>query len=212
MRSHLAVALVAGIVMLLGGCTFRTEHKIEAHVVVDIRYIKEDISKIEDMVSGEAGEEQESGNSSQVFEIMHLYACLAHGLVPAQLPVVVAAENAGTVSRLEQAIERRKKRFKEIMVWKDRGVLGENNRGYVEIVEYKGLSKKELKNLEKLVADENKDRRIIYEEVAKRRGLPKEAVKEIEKVAAAEQRKRAKVGHWIQLENGKWVRKAPERK
>jgi len=93
--------------------------------------------------------------------------------------------------------ERMKARLPEINDLKADGIIGENNLGYLEFMDTK-------KPREKLVADENKDRKTIYKIIAKKKGSTTENVghRRAIKIAA-----KAKPGHWLQDDTGKWYQK-----
>ncbi len=80
---------------------------------------------------------------------------------------------------------------------KARGIIGENNRGYLA---YPG-KKKEKKDL---VAKENADRKKIYKMIAKQQGAKLALV---EKHRAAQLEKKARSGQWLQDAKGKWYKK-----
>ena len=100
---------------------------------------------------------------------------------------------------VESALESRRNRFDQLAGFKAKGVIGENNQGYVEFL---GGD-----NSAKALADaENNDRRIIYQTIAEQNDL-KDAIATIEKVFAQVQRDKAQSGEKIQAEDGQWVSK-----
>ena len=100
---------------------------------------------------------------------------------------------------VESALESRRNRFDQLAGFKAKGVIGENNQGYVEFL---GGD-----NSAKALADaENNDRRIIYQTIAEQNDL-KDAIATIEKVFAQVQRDKAQSGDKIQAEDGQWVSK-----
>lgn len=99
---------------------------------------------------------------------------------------------------VSQALDSRRARFDQLAEFKKSGVVGENNRGYVEV-----LSGDEARSL---VEAENRDRKVIYETIARQNDLTG-ALETIEKVFAEEQRGRAGAGEMIQTEDGRWIKK-----
>ena len=89
------------------------------------------------------------------------------------------------------------KRLDVILDLKQKGIVGENNRGYLT-----ALRKGE--QFRALIEAENRDRRIIYEYIARTNGVDLETV---ERLRAKQIRKRALKGHWIQTPDGKWIKK-----
>ncbi len=100
---------------------------------------------------------------------------------------------------LEQALEGRKERFEQLSDLKSKGVVGENNHGYAEIL-------KSENDANVLVEAENRDRKVIYEGIAGQNGLGN-ALSVIESVFAQVQRDKAKSGEHVQTDNGEWIEK-----
>ena len=90
-----------------------------------------------------------------------------------------------------------KNRLPEIVTLKDKGILGETNRGYLQ---FPGSAKEK----EDIVNAENSDRKKVYEAIAKQQGVTIEVV---EKRRALQIAEIAKPGHWLQDEAGKWYQK-----
>jgi uncharacterized protein len=80
---------------------------------------------------------------------------------------------------------------------KAEGLVGENNKGYLEFV---GSTKKN----EDLVAAQNADRKVGYQLVADKQGV---AVEQISAVRASYYAKKAEKGEWYQDSSGKWIQK-----
>jgi uncharacterized protein len=103
-----------------------------------------------------------------------------------------AAEDLGAVkARMEQ-------RIAPLNELKSRGVVGENNQGYVEA---RGNATAADQNL---ISQENADRRTVYASIAAKTGATPDAVgkhraQQIAGIALA--------GHWIQDPSGAWRQK-----
>jgi uncharacterized protein YdbL (DUF1318 family) len=80
---------------------------------------------------------------------------------------------------------------------KDKGIVGENNKGYLEFIGKK-------KEQEDVVSAENSDRKQVYEAIAKQQSTTVEVVG---KHRAAQIAEKAQPGEWLQDANGKWYRK-----
>ncbi len=100
---------------------------------------------------------------------------------------------------VEQALLDRKARFDQLEAYKAKGVIGENNRGYVE------LFSSDEKAAE-IVKGENADRRTIYQAIAEQNGIASQ-LEMIEKVFAQVQQEKARAGYKVQLADGTWMTK-----
>jgi uncharacterized protein len=118
--------------------------------------------------------------------VFFLFATLALGTV------VVRAQDLGAIkARMEQ-------RLGSVNALKDRGVAGENNRGYLEV---RGNAAGED---QQVISDENSDRRAVYTALAQQTGATPDVVgrQRAQQLAGL-----AKRGHWIQDANGEWRQK-----
>ncbi len=97
------------------------------------------------------------------------------------------------------ALEARRARFDNLADLKSKGMVGEDNQGYVKAL----VSAPEV---EEAVAAENNDRTVVYTTIAAQNDLAGE-MSTIEKVFAEVQRDKAKPGEKIQDGNGQWVAK-----
>lgn len=121
-----------------------------------------------------------------LFRFLFVFAVLALG------GTIARAQDLGAVkARLEQ-------RIGSVNALKDRGVAGENNRGYLEA---RGAASGED---QKIISDENSDRRTVYAALAQQTGASPDTVG---RQRAAQLAGLAKRGHWIQDANGEWRQK-----
>ncbi len=104
---------------------------------------------------------------------------------------------SGSISFAQGIKERMSARQPEIVAMKTAGIIGENNRGYLEFV---GAQKQK----EDIINAENADRDLIYKAIADREGISAEAVGQLRAKAIAEN---AITGEWLQNENGEWYQK-----
>jgi uncharacterized protein len=100
---------------------------------------------------------------------------------------------------VKQALDSRRDRFDQLRVLKASGAIGENNKGYVEVLRAEG-------NAKSLASAENTDRRTIYQTIAEQNGL-EGAISTIESVFAQVQRDKADPGDQIQTPDGAWASK-----
>lgn len=113
----------------------------------------------------------------------------AAALLALAAPLVSHAQDLDALrSRMEQ-------RVSQIDALKTAGVLGENNRGFLEVRsgDDRGIA-----------AAENADRAAVYAALAQRTGATAEAVgrARARQIAAASAK-----GVWVQAENGQWAKK-----
>ena len=107
----------------------------------------------------------------------------------------VPAAHADEVASAKERIDARQA---AVAALKDRGMLGENNRGFVEA---RGtLSRPEAE----MAAAENADRGILYAFVAKKTGETPELAG---RARAKQIAQNSKAGVWLQDESGQWHRK-----
>ena len=111
---------------------------------------------------------------------------------------------SGTVSAFAQRDDI-KARFLErkpiLNELKDRGIIGENNKGFIVI-------RTDFKENRNVVNEENADRLKVYRNIAQRHGTDVNIVGRRRAVQIA---KIAPAGHWLQDEDGRWYRKEVER-
>ncbi len=88
-------------------------------------------------------------------------------------------------------------RLPAIKALKTKGIVGENNKGYLEFV---GTNKEGVD----IVTAENDDRKNVYEAIAKREGVAIEMVGQRRALQIAQG---AEKGEWLQDKEGKWYKK-----
>ncbi len=93
--------------------------------------------------------------------------------------------------------ERMAARIPAINALKDQGVIGENNKGFLE---YRTGSKPQPQ----LIADENSDRAMVYGAIAKQQGAPVTLVGERRASMIAQN---GQAGQWFQKADGTWYKK-----
>ena len=98
---------------------------------------------------------------------------------------------------VKAALENRRNRFDQLKNLKARGIVGEDNRGYVEMLGNDSSAAS-------LAESENHDRKVIYKAIEVQNNLSGE-METIEKVFAQVQRDKASPGDKIQMEDGAWV-------
>jgi uncharacterized protein len=100
-----------------------------------------------------------------------------------------------------------KNRFGQLKPFYDKGALGENNMGLLEVRDTAALSLPERGQATNLAQQENKDRQALYTEIATANKLGTEAVPEIQKIFANSWRDQSQAGWWVQNNAGAWAKK-----
>jgi len=93
---------------------------------------------------------------------------------------------------------RMQERLPTIVTLKAEGLIGENNKGYLEFVP--GAA---MKN-DSVVSAENQDRQAVYSAIAKQQGTTPQLVGERRAIQIGEI---ASSGEWLQDSSGKWYKK-----
>ena len=93
---------------------------------------------------------------------------------------------------------RMQERLPTIVQLKSEGVIGENNRGYLEFI--RGTAQKQSG----VITAENNDRDAVYSAIAKQQGTTKQLVGQRRAIQIGE---RASSGEWLQDTSGKWYKK-----
>ena len=104
---------------------------------------------------------------------------------------------AGAFASAKEIRDRMISRLPEIKALKDKGLVGENNKGFLEFVG-------QQKEKPEIVTAENKDRAAVYEAIAKQQGTTVELVGKHRAIQIAA---KAKPGEWLQDADGKWYQK-----
>ena len=104
---------------------------------------------------------------------------------------------AGISAFADDIKARIKQRLPIIKELKAQGIVGENNKGYLEFVGGKQAKAD-------VVAAENKDRQTVYAAIAKQQGTTAELVGQRRALQIA---KNADKGEWVQDASGKWIKK-----
>jgi hypothetical protein len=126
-------------------------------------------------------------NSAALFSRIVL---LTLALLGASLPTLRADDLAAVRARMEQ-------RIPQIDALKTQGVLGENNRGFLEV-------RAAAAEADSVASAENTDRATVYAAIASRTGSTAENVG---RTRARQIASGSAPGVWVQRENGEWYKK-----
>lgn len=132
-------------------------------------------------------------------KILGIFIILAAALIPSSSRAEAKYSLKEMTPEVSAALDARRSRFENLADLKSKGMVGEDNRGYVKAL----VSAPEV---EAVVEAENKDRAVVYTTIAGQNNLAAEMAT-IEKVFAEVQRDKAKPGEKIQDANGQWVTK-----
>jgi uncharacterized protein YdbL (DUF1318 family) len=191
---RLVVALLITCTLIAAGCLLRTEHKFDVTIDLNIRHVEEEVQGVFDYVEGKTDEipeietvEGEPGAGAMMRRALEM-------IRPVRTCYAAEKDTSPEVERLAKSM---RERHHAIQQWKEAGCLGENNRGYLELRECDAVKEAEKKNtVQKLMAEENKDRKALYAELAR---LKKLSVSKIETIAAKDKLNRADSGEIVQL-------------
>ena len=187
------VLSMAGLGIVLTSCYMKTEHKIEAHITIDIREIEATGNQIEDMVRAKRAKKGQS-----------LF------ILPWRVEPAYAEYQIKIMTpEVQKAIERRGARIDSLDEMMLMGCIGENNRGYVEYRSCPTCNQDPAlkEKAEKLVTEENQDRLFIYKAMVEQNNLPADALSVVETTLGKIQRQKALAGTDIQQDDGSWVKK-----
>lgn len=159
--------------------------QVDVKMRVDIyQHVAQDVASIEDMISSEP-----KAKGAEQVSLFLLGVKEAWAQVETDYPQDVRA-----------AIERRKARRSELISWEAKGVIGENMRGQVELVNRATADN----SVAGLVEQENRDRSTIYAYVA---GKNNASVDETARISAKRIQEDAPSGTPIQSPGGEWTTK-----
>ena len=182
------------------GCVIRTEHRIDAHIRLDIRHIQDQAEQLLDFVEGKSdtlpGFEEAALDS---VEETTSWLRRSWNLIN-PMPVAHASELRSSSPRVREIAESLRQNHEAISALKRQGCLGENNRGFVELRDCDALSEPAKRNeAQQLLAEENRHRKALYQEIARLNQEDNVNVATVEQVYAMERLRRARSGEIVQL-------------
>lgn len=159
------------------------------------------------------GEPKEEGSLHDPLEPVPGIAWLAYnaaaGLVDFLVPSAQAQQadieiNTPQINAIKARMAQRQQQHLSALF--DSGAIGFTNDGFVAIRDRSAVGLQERRNLESLVADENRDRNAVYREIAVANGHP-EWESDIQQTFAKEWVEKAHSGWYYQNAAGEWVTK-----
>lgn len=135
--------------------------KVDISMRLDVyQHVEKDIDAIESMVSGEKNRDKGKPEGKQsLLRILVNNAYAQEGLSP----------------EVEQAALRRKNRIDELYAFEEKGIVGENKLGMVELRD----SSQRSDSVNQLINAENNDRMVIYKSVADKNNTSIEDVQKL---------------------------------
>jgi uncharacterized protein YdbL (DUF1318 family) len=176
--------IAMAVVFLIIGCATVKVQAPKEPIKVDIsmrldvyQHVQKDINTIEDLVTG-SGSSQGAADK-QSFLNFGAGVAYAQELSP----------------QVEEAAMRRKARRGELVSLEQAGIVGESNKGLVQVM------KPEHIVADSIVNEENADRMVIYNSIAAGNGT---AVSDVQKLYAERLQKDAPSGTQVQADDGSW--------
>ncbi len=109
---------------------------------------------------------------------------------------------------IRKIIDSRAKRAPRLAGYRKLGVVGEGKDGFLVVRSLDALGDlRKRAEVQKLVREENADRKALYREIAAATGVEPSQVGKIGATYATTLREIARPGEWIQLPDGRWVQK-----
>ncbi len=193
------VGMTAVAVIVLMGCALRTEHKIDAHITVDIRHIEQQADSVLDFIEGGA-DSSSAVLPAQAPSESSFISPVLRAINPVRQAHAAALKEDSP--RMKEIALRLKNRFPKVEALKKQALVGENDRGYIELRPNDALEKDvDRKNsTQKLIHEENNDRKELYTEIV--RLNPDQAnlsLAVVERIYAKKRLERAKAGEIFRL-------------
>lgn len=164
----------------------------------------------EKFVGDVLGESNDEGSNFDPFELpAGIVLMAAAGLVDLVVPDANAQQaeieiNTPQINSIKARMAKRQSQVLDSMF--DAGAIGFTNDGLISIRDRSAVGLSERRNLESVVADENRDRKAVYREIAIANGHP-EWEQDIQKTFAAEWVRNARPGWYYQESGGAWRQK-----
>lgn len=198
MKKMLLVSGAVAFTVAVGCVVLPSKHEINAHIRLDIR-LERDAADILDFIEGKtdslppavSGEEPDRQDVSfwvRACEVMH------------PIRTVYAQDLKSDSPKARELAVKLRERRPAIDDLKAKGYIGEDNRGYVALMDHEDLKDPEKKNeVQRTIHQENTDRKALYKEIADLNQDKRATLSMVEQVFARVYLKRAQPGHYVQL-------------
>lgn len=189
-------------------CTLFLAVFVAACVTVNIYFPAAAIQKaadeiVSDVRGSEGKQDQKTPKSGDQSRLMEILQCLNVGVREANAQINIDVTTPA-IRNLRQAL---KDNFSALKPFYEKGALGENNNGLVEIKDQGTLNLKEKADLKRVSDQENKNRMALYNEIVKANKLAGDSLPKLQKIFAKSWRDAAQPGWWVQNDNGQWEKK-----
>jgi len=129
------------------------------------------------------------------------------GASPAYAQEGVAAPEVSNPA-IRKIIDSRANRVGAIDKLKSKGIVGESNLALLELRDLEAIADlRQRANAQRLVREENADRRRLFEEIAAAKNVDRSQLSKIQETYAGTLRDQARKGDWIQTSDGRWKQK-----
>lgn len=190
--------LVVGALGLLVGCL-----AVTVNVTFPQEKLEKAASSIEDLVRGEPAPPPTSPPKKDDKQGHQRPATSALAWITPRMAEAQVPELKVRTPEVMAAIKSRRERFPQVQQWKERGCIGENNRGLLEARPGQACGPE----VRGLIAAETRDRMIIYRTLVEQNNMPPEELMRVQAAFAKIQRENAGRGQWIQSAGGQWTKK-----
>jgi uncharacterized protein YdbL (DUF1318 family) len=192
---RVSITGLAAVVAIFAGCVVIPD-TFDANINVTIRHVQEQADQLLDYVSGKSDElppigVPEDNQNSMLDRVLDR-------LDPVQK--AYAADLNESSPRVQQIANSMKARFGKVEAAKKTGAVGENNRGFLEMIKPDAIADSNERNaVQQVIAAENQDRKALYQEIARLNSDQNLTVSAVERVYAQKRLERAKPGEAFQL-------------
>jgi uncharacterized protein YdbL (DUF1318 family) len=102
-----------------------------------------------------------------------------------------------------KARDSRRERRPALREWKNKGCVGEDNKGFAVARPGEGCGPE----VADLIRAENADRQVIYDAFVKENKIPQSDMPRVQSAFARARHERSRPNDWVQLDDGQWIRK-----
>jgi len=200
LRAMKKVMTAFGLVIfaIVGCIIIPSKHEINAHIQLDIR-LEREAAQILDFIEGKTDEVPvalpgEGGEKKGVSWVQRAKDFLS------PVGAVYAQDLKSDSAKARELMIKLRDRRPIIDDLKAKGYIGEDNRGYVALMDHEDLKDPQKKNeVQRTIHEENTDRKALYKEIADLNQDRRASLSQVERVFAKAYRQRAQSGHYIQL-------------
>jgi len=160
---------------------------IFACVTINIYFPAEKVESVAGEIVNEIRESDEGQEKSKDNEKTSFFRQI---MLAFSTPMAYANEVTSVANPTIRALKKKMKdRYPKMKPYYKKGMLKEEDNGYVSLGNTKGLKLKDKRNLKSLIGAENKDRKQLYEEIAKALKIEPSQINKIAEIFAKEWQK-----------------------